>query len=225
MDKEKRRHQRFIVEGKDIHAKTTFASEIEILDMSLGGARIKGTKNLRVSSTYHITLEREGKPFSLKCRVIWMHLSGSLKTESGETVPVYTAGVEFQDIFSGEAKGLLEFLEDYTASYELRLRGVRITIHGREKAVLNQEEKYDVMNISLGGILIQANQPMEIGSKFPMELRLSQEKDSVRFQGRIASCIERTSEDSKCYDVGIEFFDMEENERARLSTFIASLNE
>jgi hypothetical protein len=220
---EKRRYKRFIVDDKDIRAKTSFAAEIEILDISVGGARIKGTRSLKIGSKYVIKIERGKKVITLKCRVIWEHLSGSIKNERSESIPVYTAGIEFTEIFSDRTQDLLQYLKDYTTSYEMRLTGVRISFHGKELAIMNHEETYIVKKISLGGMLIESHHPLPERRSFPMELAFPQEINPIKFQGKVACCMEIPEQKPNCYDIGISFFDMSPDDKSKLDEFIQSL--
>jgi hypothetical protein len=95
MNMRKRRYKRFIVDGMNIYTKMIFSSEIEILDISTGGARIKSTENLKLGSSILIIFENKKIQFPIMCTVIWEKLSGSINNAYGEFVPVYESGIKF----------------------------------------------------------------------------------------------------------------------------------
>jgi hypothetical protein len=71
----------------------------------------------------------------------------------------------------------------------------------------------------MGGMLIETGQALKEESKFRMQLLLPEEKRPVVFIGRVASCLETVGKKAS-YDVGVEFLDMPEKDRARLKEFI-----
>ncbi len=143
MNEEKRRHKRFVLEEVEINAKTIVASEIEILDISIGGACIKSTKPLKLGGKYLIKLESEGIIFPVICAVIWENLSGTLKNAKGKIIPFYKAGIEFKDISSDELPKLKRFIEISGSPYkqemsiDKRLDGLRFKININKKAFLD----------------------------------------------------------------------------------------
>jgi hypothetical protein len=220
VEPEKRRYKRFILEDKRVRAKTAQAVEIQIFDISLGGACIRIIKSLKVGGTYTLKLERDSRHLSLKCVVKWEQLRESIKKERGECIPVYTAGVEFVDILSDEAQELMKFLEEYGAVYEKRLKGVRIAIQGQENAILDQDETCIVKQISLGGMLIQSQFEMESEERLSMDLYLPDQQEPIKINARVTSCIEVTDKEEKCFKVGIAFHEIGKTNMVRLKDFI-----
>ncbi len=221
--KERRRYKRFLVGEMGIEAKTVFSTEIEILDISIGGARIKGTKSLKIGSQYMMKLERDDIMLPLKGTVIWENLSGSIKNDEGETIPVYTAGIRFENIFSEKLLNLIDFIDNSAVSKENRLSGLRFKIYANEKVILNYKETYPVKKISFGGMCVETNCEFPVEGRFPMEIFLPEEEYPIKFEGRIASCLAVEGEKSQCYDIGIEFMDILEHDRLKLAHFIELL--
>jgi Tfp pilus assembly protein PilZ len=229
MKMEKRRYKRFLIEQMDIHAKTIFATEVEMLDISICGARMKVPQNLIIGSVYFIKLENESYSLRLKCTVMWEKLSGSLKNKDGDFIPVYTAGIKFKNVYSDELKKLRDFIGEFEIPEELefsdekRLNAMRVKFYTKESDLLNYQETYTVKLLSLGGILIETNIEFRIDERFPMELFLSNDNHPLKFQGRIASCIEIPDKKPKQYNIGVEFLDMAENDLSRLSEYTRNL--
>lgn len=224
MGKEKRQYNRYIVENMDIHARTIFTTEIEILDISLGGARIQSAKRLKMGSKYILKLVKEQSTLPLKCIVVWEQLSGSLKGSIGESIPVYTAGIEFEEIFSEKLIDLMHFLDDFAAR-EKRLSGLRFKIATPEMVVINYQETFSVKRISLGGLLLESLEELHIGKQFPMELYFPDEVRPIKFEGRVASCLPLIDKRGKRFDIGVEFLKMSDDDRLRVKDFIRLLNE
>jgi len=109
---EKRQHKRFKVEGVDIHAKTIFSADVDILDIGPGGVCISGTRRLNIGNEYTLKIDGRNGTISLNCIVIWGKLIGSKKTESGETVPVYRIGMQFKEGLTQKLREALDFIKE-----------------------------------------------------------------------------------------------------------------
>lgn len=226
MNEGHRRYPRFTVEGMDVHAKTIFSADIELSNVSMGGACIQTAKRMRIGGNYLIRLKSNSADIPLKCTVIWENLSGNINNATGETVPVYKAGVAFKDISPDKLIKLKDFIRvsgipyEHRLSDEQRLSALRFKIDLHGKGVLNYPKTYKVKKISLGGMLIETRYKFEVEQKLPMALFLSEESSPIKFQGRIASIMATTDTAAKSFDTGIEFFNMSEQDRKRLSKFI-----
>jgi hypothetical protein len=226
----KRRYKRFVVENMDIHAKTLFATDTELLDISVTGACITAQKSLRFADKHLIKLESEGMHLPIQCSIIWKNLSGSARNTSGEFVPVYKAGVAFKGISSDKLVSLKDFIRMSGIPKERRISdeygpsALRFKIHNNKKAVLYYQRTSTVKKISLGGMLIELYNGIKIDKRFPMALSLPNKDRQIRFQGRVASCIEIPGNKLR-HDIGIEFIDMPENDKSRLSEFLHFLEE
>lgn len=227
----KRRYKRYVVQGMDFRARTIFDTEIELLDISLGGARIKSQRSLKMGTNYLIKLLSEKALLSLKCDVKWEVLSGSIKDGTHNIIPIYTIGIEFKDIPSNKLEQLKNFMkivglpDEQPFVDEKRLSGLRFKIKSKEMAIIDGQDIYIVKKISLGGMRIESNYEIQIDNRYPMELFFPDDKIPIKFQGRVASCIPIPDKSPESHDTGIEFLDIEEEDRERLRTFIQSLHE
>ena len=89
MGRDKRREPRFVVEGLQGHM--TFASEVEILNMSLSGVALRTDRRLVIGNEYQLRLEADGgHGLNLKGVVVWCALEARRKddeaTVSGRTL-------------------------------------------------------------------------------------------------------------------------------------------
>jgi hypothetical protein len=227
----KRRYKRFAVENMDVHAKTLFAAAIDLRNISMSGACIVSKKSVKFGEKCLIKLESEGMHLSLPCNVVWEALCCNLKKSGREFIPVYRTGVAFKDMPSDKLVKLKDFIRvsgipnEQRLSDEYRSSALRFTVCAHEKAVLLYPKTSPVKKISLSGMLVESYNSIQVEKRFPMALVLPNEALPVRFQGRVASCIAMPDERPKRFDIGIEFLDMAECERSKVSKFIGILRE
>jgi c-di-GMP-binding flagellar brake protein YcgR len=220
MDSQKRRHKRYHVEG--IHGNMLFASEVNILNLSLGGAAIEADKRLNIGREYTLKLEHKGKTISVRGLVVWSVISRNKRTEQGESIPIYQAGLQFIDVLNEKSKELLDFLNSRKVVDESRVSGIRFVIDSDQTAVLNYPFSYRVKSISLSGLLIETDHEFRQDDRFNMEIFL-EENVPVSFSGRVVTCRDSEEEENRLYEVGIEFVEMSEESRASLKQYLSSL--
>jgi c-di-GMP-binding flagellar brake protein YcgR len=230
---ERRRHERFIVGILEITGTMTFARDVKIHDISVGGVAVTVDKRLDLGGEYTLKIEGKGRALSLRGVVVWSLLSESLMDAHGNVVPVYKAGLKFTDLSQEQVSEIESFIEDHKRELgrELDLTRVggtrlhvRFKIEHPEKAVLNFYENYKVKKIGLGGMLIESKHELDIDDTFPMEIMLADEK-SMKFIGRIASCLPKERGKEARYDIGVEFLDISERNKGILREFIRLLND
>jgi hypothetical protein len=226
MNTGKRRYERFAVEDMALHAKTLLATEIELLDVSMTGACIVAQKSLKPGDQHLLRLYNKGATLTLQGVVVWMTLSGSVKNAREEAVPVYRAGVMFQNVSSDTLVRLKDFMRTFgipdgeKVSDEYLPTALRFRIKTTERAVLYYHKTSPVKKISLGGMLMEGYNEIKLEWRAPMALFLPNENAPLKFRGRVASCIEITGRRSRHYDIGVEFLEMPEHDRFRLSDFL-----
>ncbi|MGD0884735.1 MAG: PilZ domain-containing protein [Thermodesulfovibrionales bacterium] len=216
---DKRRNDRFTVEG--IHCSIMSATEVEIVNISIGGAALIANGRLNIGRDYTLKLEEEGRTCSVNGTIIWSVLSGNRKNANGESVPLYKAGMKFKDVQSSKMTEVLDFIKSYQKSPEQRVI-VRFDIVSPEKATLNYPFNYRVKKVSLGGLLIETSEPFGVGDILSMELSFGS-NNIIGFLGRVASCLSTSESDSDQYDVGVEFVEISDPSLAILKEFIKSL--
>ncbi len=227
----KRRHKRFAVRNMDVHAKTLFAAEIDLRNISVSGACIVSKKSVKFGDKYLVKLESKEMHLSLPCAGVWESLCCSVKTSGRGFIPVYRTGVAFQDMTSDKLVRLKDFIRvsgipnEQRLSDEYRASALRFTVYANEKAMLLYPKKSPVKKISLSGMLIESYKSVQVEKKFPMALFLPHEALPVRFQGRVASCIAMPGERPERFDMGIEFLGMADHDRHRVRKFLGLLGE
>lgn len=223
---EKRRYKRYTVEEMDVQCKMLFATVVKLLDMSVNGASVLSNKPLGVEKNYSLKIHGESGAFTLNGVVVWEHTLGSGTSGLSEDVPVYKAGLRFADVLTDTGNGLAEFLQDTSVSESTpnRVGGLRVKIDD-ETAVLGYQELYHAKRISIGGALIETGQALEPEHRYSMEMLIPGLSEPVMFLGRIVHCNGIRGKSPERYDVGIEFIDLDEGDRAKLKAFIDSIAE
>ena len=225
----RRRYKRYKVDVMEMSGKVVLAKSLKILDISIDGICLKTEKRLDVGGEYTLKMEGKGKVLTVKGTVAWALLSGNSVDSYGNIIPVYKAGMKFVDVSKEKMNEIVNFIEEHKRDIDKlvdlyspsgRRLYVRISIEDPEKAVLNYQGSYKVKSISLGGMLIESEHPLEIESKFPMEIKTLTENSYIKFLGRVASCLLIKNKDIEHYDIGIEFIEMSEEDREILVELI-----
>ncbi len=219
-----RRYKRFRLDFLEVNGQLTFATEVTLLDISMGGISLKADRRLNIGGKYVIKLEDKNRLISLRAEVAWSSLSGNKVTASGEIIPLYTAGMKFIDLSQERSAELRDFVElhrkDELPAAGDRRSTVRFLIEEPGKATLSFPQDYKVKVISLSGMLIETAHALECEGRIPMELSLH-DQSHIRFLGRVVNCQVTGKNDGERYDIGIEFLDLTDKDREVLGSFIA----
>jgi hypothetical protein len=217
---EKRRYKRYIVDG--IHGNVLYLSDLNVLNISIEGAAIETTKRLDVNREYTFRITYKDTVLNLRGRVVWAVLSCREKKGVKEIIPVYRAGIMFTDTLIEKTNALLNFIEDNKIkALEKRVGGVRFKIADSQSVKINYPHKYEVKKISLSGMLIETEYPLDLDSHYDMELYLNE--NILNVVGRTAHCKKINSYDLTKYSIGIEFIKIPENDMKVLKDFLTSL--
>lgn len=215
---ERRRGNRYPVH--DVTGSLLFHAEARILNLSISGMAVESTSPLRIGRTYTTKLRRGEHSLALQGRVMWCRLRSTRKAGSGEVVPVYTAGIEFEGVLSEEAEELLTFLrESAVVSLETRING-RFEVEGDSAVALDSNHDFQVKLLSTTGMLVVTDLAPEVGSVFTLEVRL--DGTSLHTRGRVAY-VEPAADDPSgaTRQLGIEFLDLSPEGRKAVEAFVA----
>ncbi|HUH65269.1 MAG TPA: PilZ domain-containing protein [Syntrophales bacterium] len=218
-----RRYTRFTLKVLEVTGKIIFASEVEVVDISIGGISIKANRRLNIGGEYVLKLEDRQRAISLKGTVVWSSLGETKQGRHGEVIPIYKAGLKFLNISVEKITELLNFIEDHKKE-EVYVIGssrlnIRFHVDDEKKTLLDYPASYKAKKISLGGMLIECVLPLEIGSTIPMELFLHND-NIIKFVGRVASCLVLEDGGQKLYDVGIEYLGLTDKDKDVLKSFV-----
>jgi hypothetical protein len=216
--KEKRRHKRYAVSG--IRGTVLYPSELNVIDISIDGAAIETTKRLELNREYTLKIKSQGAILDLKGRVVWSILNHTEKKDRGEIVPIYKAGIQFTSLINEKTAILLKFIEkNKIKTLERRVAGVRFKIVNPKDIKIDYPYRYDVKKLSLSGMLVEAEYPLDLNSQYDMELFIGE--NVLDIVGRVAYCMKTDSN----YDIGIEFIKMSDNDKQLLKSFLNTIKD
>ena len=218
-----RRYPRYPLHGMDIHAHMVITEEVDLQNISVNGVCIYTKKHLQPGRTYLLKIRDEKMSRSIKCTAIWIH---AICCDDNSMRKEFIAGLQFHNIASDEIVRLKDFMRTFgipdgeKVSDEYLPTALRFRIKTTERAVLYYHKTSPVKKISLGGMLMEGYNEIKLEWRAPMALFLPNENAPLKFRGRVASCIEITGRRSRHYDIGVEFLEMPEHDRFRLSDFL-----
>jgi Tfp pilus assembly protein PilZ len=225
---DKRQYKRYSLDLVEINGKMSLSDKVEILDISLGGVALKADRRLNIGKEYLIKLQGKSKTLEVKGIVVRSELSGIEDRGHGEKASIYTAGLVFKDGYADKMADFLRPIElkrkkEPPAVADRRLN-VRFNLTTPREEILSFPVQFKVKLISLGGMLIQTHESVEVNSTIPMELSLHSDK-AVAFVGRVASCDKMETPDQSFYNIGVQFTDLTDKDKALIKTFIDYLAE
>ena len=112
---EKRRYKRVSVDGR-IDGKVVLASEIDIIDISLGGIHFTCTKRILTNSKCVINLKHGNRIMAFSGNVVRSIFKGT-KTSGTENMPLYEVAMEFTRLSDDRIdflKALIDSLDEKT---------------------------------------------------------------------------------------------------------------
>jgi hypothetical protein len=221
--KDKRRYTRFKVDLMEINGRMSLADNVKIIDISFGGVAIKADRRLNMGKEILLKLGEQEKSIDVRGIVVRSELTGIEEKAHGEKVLVYTAGIMFKD---GQATTIADFLKsveqrkNFTTPVMVDRRlSIRFLITTSQQNILSFPAQFKVMEISISGMRIKSEQPLNIEDVIPMELSLSSD-NPVTFTGRVASCTLIEDEGQARYEMGIEFKNLTDQDTMLLKQFI-----
>lgn len=214
---EKRRHRRYDVEG--VRGSLRLSMDATILNLSVDGMALETHSWLSVGRKYSFKLRRDGEgTIPLTGEVMWCNLVRTSRDERGETLPVYRAGVKFDNVLSDTAQEVRSFIEQ-NAVVRLdttRLFG-RFRVPGREADVA-LEQDFEVRRVSFSGMLMEADFVPDVESRFNVEIQAGDDPVSVTV--RVAHVHELEKPRQHRAEIGVEFLDLSEEAHDALSLLI-----
>jgi c-di-GMP-binding flagellar brake protein YcgR len=229
--KDTRRYRRFAVDFKDIHGRILFSNNIKILNISVGGVAFSIDRKLDIGKIYALRLEARSRRLNIQGTIVWIKSDNVFRDK--ETGLAYIAGMKFLNLSSEKVREIEIFIHENFLKYqkvepfdslsELRIH-VRFHIHNPERATVSYIEEYKVIKISQRGMLIESDYVLQHQDIIPMEMTIS-DTQSIALWGKIVMCKTMNDADYLRYEVGIEFIDMSETDRATLKQFIALMEE
>lgn len=178
---ERRSHPRLPVEG--VSGGFLFSTHGRVLNLSLDGMALETSDYLQVGRVYGLKLMQDDEELALRGRVVWCRMVGTKRLEDGETAPLYSAGLQFENLISGAAREVHRFLgSNAVIAVEKRLFG-RFRLHDDRTADLGHEASFHVQTLSLTGMEIDSDTFVDPETVVDLELRVGDQVLATR--GRV----------------------------------------
>lgn len=224
---EQRRHERYATEGMDVRAKMILSEEVDIANMSIGGACVVTKRTVAPGENVLLNLADASIDRTLKCKVIWKREPTGDAAENSSRH--YQAGVQFQEVPPYTLIRIKDFMRESGIPDMKKLddqylpSSLRFKIYRNRKAFMKFPSSCPVKKISLGGVLIETNQEYAVEQRYPMALYLSDKNAPIKCTGRIVSQLPVRDEQAVRYDTGIEFLNLADHDRSHLRKFLSHL--
>lgn len=212
-----RRHKRY--EVQDVRGSLLFRTQVRVRNISVSGLAIETSERLKLGRTYSIHLTNGHGSLEISGTIRWCRLTGTQAGVSGESLPRYEAGLAFEEVFTEKARNLLSFLEQHVVlPLHQRITG-RFQVETLEPVDLETRYDFEVVKISLSGMLVRTQLDAAVGSSFGMELGLR--GGLVPVGGRVANVQRTGAKGEAVIELGVEFVGVGEDARRALQEFIA----
>ena len=218
-----RRHKRYRLDSLEVNGKMNLVNRVEIIDISISGVSLKVDKKLELGREYTIRLGDRKKEFDVKGVIVRSEVCGTEDKANGNIA--YAAGMMFN---GGQLDKLAMFLyaldqkKKMNAVAAERRLNVRFQITTPGENVLSYPAQFKVKLISLSGMLIQTEHPLEINSRLPMGLSLHDD-NRVNLTGRVVTCQKKEEGGRTYYEIGVEFVDVAEKDKLLLKAWTDNL--
>ncbi len=215
--KERRNHNRYIVEGL---CGSMLSQDVTIANISFDGIQIKTSKRLNPGREYRLKIRNKDAAIIIKAEVAWCTLSGSYMMEEGEQAPFYTAGMRFVENIDQKTEVLRRFIEESRQKKtDRRLSGARCKLSGEHTAEI--EVEYIIKKMSKSGMLVETDEALDLESSLHTTLML--DSKSINVQCRVVNC-NKNVETGRML-VGLEFLELPGDSRENLHSFIDEIED
>ena len=214
-----RRHKRY--EVQDVHGALLFRTQVTVRNLSVSGLALETPERLQLGRTYAIRLAGDADSVDVTGTIRWCRLASTRPKAGGQPQAVYEAGLAFEGVFSEKAKGLLGFLEHHVVlSPHQRLTG-RFRAEALRPAELEARYGFEVLKLSLSGMLVRTALEASLGDVFGVELAL---RDGVVPLDARVAFVQRDDavKGEVATQLGMEFVEVSAGSRGRIAEFIAN---
>ncbi len=214
-----RTHQRY--EVHDLHGSLLFRIDVTVLNLSLSGMAVEATQPIKLGRVYSVTLGSGPDSVDVDGVVKWCHLVKTRTGSKGEPVNVYHVGITFDGTLNDKASRLLSFMQGHIVlAPQHRIMG-RFKLKAGSPVALSTRYEFEVLKLSLSGMLVETQLLPEVDANFDMELTIA--GAPLEVAGRIANVKRMSgSETDPASQLGVQFLGLDDERGRVLREFIAS---
>jgi hypothetical protein len=231
---ERRRYRR--VPSPGLSGRLPTACRARLCDVSLSGVGFESEGRLAPARIYRLQLATgDGEVLDRHGRLVWSHLYATKRSGDGEVRPIYRAGLLFDDRSVGATSELYDFIQRHAngsngdgAEHELpderfgiEREATRYHLERVEELQLETDYEFLVRTLSLSGMLIQTELPLERGAQ--VELVLELPEGELRGRGRVVATERSFEGERHRHAIAIEFLQLQPGDRDRLERYLQRL--
>jgi hypothetical protein len=207
MGQERRKFKRYKI--PEVTGSLLFECTGQLVNVSLSGIAVECSQRLVVDRPYRFAIAFDDQRLDLAGRVIWCQGSEDSR---------YRAGLEFLDVWTPQAQQLLKLIQTKVLA-DLDTRLVR-RFQSQSPGTVRLTSDYDflVKCISLSGMEIETDLQPSLDEVY--ELEVSLRKSTLAVKGRIANVRQDGPRTGQLHQIGVEFEDLSDEDRAALESFI-----
>jgi Tfp pilus assembly protein PilZ len=206
--RETRKEERFPVDKIAIVGEISFADRAEITNISGNGILVNVSKRMDIGKKYVLKICSKEKKIVVMASVVWSRIMGTRRTSTNHTIPIYTAGMEFQDISNGNKKILNELIRHIEASTENR-KCQRIPFV--EDIMIDGTSWVRSADISEEGIFISSLQALKRDSVVELTIPIGK----LKVKAKVQFC-------DKMVGLGLRFIDLSEEQKTKITELVES---
>ena len=197
--------------------------EVRLLNLSLAGMAVATSTALTVGKRYSFNLTKGEKVIRVTGTVAWCVLRTTRPRPGEDVVPVYHAGIHFEDVLTERAQALRQLIDD-SGVFEVTTRVFgRFRIDAGCQVTIDSQVQFRVRKISLSGMLVESALAAEMDSVFPLEIALP--SGPLTADGRVAYIDPGGSGARNAPNLlGIEFHGASSDDLAPLKLFLSTLS-
>lgn len=203
-----RKQKRFPVDNIEIVGQISFADKAEIINISANGILVNVPKRMDIGKKYMLKICSKEKKIVVMASVVWSLLGGPRRTSTNQIIPIYTAGMEFQDISSGNRKILKELIHHIEALIDHR-KCERIPFV--EDILIDGTSWVRSADISEEGIFISSLQALKRDSVVELTIPIGK----LTVKAKVQFC-------DKMVGFGLRFIDLGEEQKTKIKELIKS---
>ncbi len=182
MAKDRRSSDRHEVDG--VQGSLFASADARIVDVSPEGLAIETNRSLRVGRSVPLAVNRKSRVLPVMAKVIWCSLVGTWRSESREVLPVYRAGVRFEEDVDDRVIDLVRFIgKKALLTLETKLYG-QFTVHSARHKGIEYQNDFAVRRLGLSGMFVEVDLAPEIGSI--VDIKLLVDNEPLEATGRVA---------------------------------------